>query len=203
MHSTPYDHRLRPNLVGRRTQCGASREQSPRRPSKPSPALLVAVVALVAALGGGAVAGVAVTALNKQEKKQVAKIAKKQAKKQVDRKLPLGTEGIADGAVTAAKLAEGAVNVVMREGATVSIDQGSFGSATASCKPGERATGGGVFNESSVYFMSVTSSYPTPNPTSPPPTGDGKVPTGWRVWVANNTPTPAPQPINAYVICVS
>ncbi|MGB2852189.1 MAG: hypothetical protein WBC01_11035 [Solirubrobacterales bacterium] len=171
--------------------------------TKPSPALLVAVVALVAALAGTAIGGVAVTSLNKKDKKQVTKIARKQAKKQVNGKLPLGTEDIADGAVTSGKLADGAVNVVMRQGATVLIAKESFGSATASCKPGERATGGGVYNESSVFSMSVTSSYPTPNPTTPPATGNGKAPTGWRVWVANRTPSLDPQPVSAYVICVS
>jgi hypothetical protein len=95
----------------------------------------------------------------------------------------------------------GATNVVMRQGATVSVGAGAFNSATAACQSGERATGGGVYNESNVSIIAVSSSYPTPNPGSPPPTGDGKVPTGWRVWVKNNGA--GPYDVNAYVICAA
>jgi hypothetical protein len=95
----------------------------------------------------------------------------------------------------------GATNVVMRQGATVAVAGTNFASATADCQSGERATGGGVYNESNVSVLAVTSSYPTPNPTSPPATGNGKVPTGWRVWVRNNGATP--YEVNAYVICAA
>jgi hypothetical protein len=81
------------------------------RPSRPSPAIVVAVVALVAAIAGTAVAEVATTArLDKKEKKKVKKIARKQANKQIDARLPFGTDDIADGAVSGAKIANGAVN---------------------------------------------------------------------------------------------
>lgn len=96
----------------------------------------------------------------------------------------------------------GATNVVMRQGPSVTVTHGSFGKAEAACQSGERATGGGVYNESNVLFVQVTSSYPTPNPTSPPATGDGKVPTGWRVWVRNDSPT-TDYAVNAYVICAA
>jgi hypothetical protein len=81
------------------------------RPSRPSPAIVVAIVALVAAIAGTAVAEVATTArLDKKEKKKVKKIARKQANKQIDARLPFGTDDIADGAVSGAKLADGAVS---------------------------------------------------------------------------------------------
>ncbi len=97
------------------------------------------------------------------------------------------------------KGAAGATNVVMREGASSQIPANSFGTAVAACQAGERATGGGVYNEANVLVLQVTSSYPTPNPTSPPATGNGQVPTGWRVWLRNDSATP--YNVNAYVIC--
>lgn len=74
--------------------------------SRPSPAILLAMIALVAAVGGSAVAGVATTSLSKV---QVKKIAKQQAKKQVKRQFPVEESQIADGAVTGAKVADGAL----------------------------------------------------------------------------------------------
>jgi hypothetical protein len=161
--------------------------------SRPSPAMIVAIVALIAALGGSAYAA--------------KKIGSKQLKKNAVTTKKIKDEAVtsgklANGAVTAGKLAVGAVSVIQRQGPDATIPAGplGFGSAQASCQPGERATGGGVYNESSVYYLVVTSSYPTPNSGSPPPTGNGKVPTGWKVWIGN-TGT-GPQTVNAYVICV-
>jgi phosphopantothenate synthetase len=69
------------------------------RPSRPSPAI-----------AGTAVAEVATTArLDKKEKKKVKKIARKQANKQIDARLPFGTDDIADGAVNAAKIQNGSL----------------------------------------------------------------------------------------------
>jgi hypothetical protein len=99
------------------------------------------------------------------------------------------------------KGANGATNVVMRQGATVTVTAGAFSAAAASCNAGERATGGGVYNEANVSVIAVTSSYPTPNPASRPPTGNGQVPTGWRVWVKNNGTDP--YQVEAYVICAA
>jgi hypothetical protein len=99
------------------------------------------------------------------------------------------------------KGAAGATNVVMRQGATVSVGIGAFASATANCNSGERATGGGVYNEANVSLIAISSSYPTPNPTSRPPTGNGQVPTGWRVWVKNNGASA--YDVEAYVICAA
>ena len=74
------------------------------RDLRPSPAIIVAVVALIAAVGGTALAGqVAIT--SKISKKKVKKIANKQ----IDKRLPLGTEDIADGAVNAAKVLNGSL----------------------------------------------------------------------------------------------
>jgi hypothetical protein len=107
--------------------------------TKPSAALVVAVIALVAALGGGAVAGVAVTSLDKKEKRQVKRISKKQAKK-LDKKIELTPGPKGD------KGEPGATSVTTRLGpgsALVGADQDT--SDTASCDPGEVATGGGYF----------------------------------------------------------
>jgi hypothetical protein len=97
----------------------------------------------------------------------------------------------------------GATNVVMRQGPTAVIPAGSFARAEASCQAGERATGGGVYNEANVLQLQVTSSYPTPNPTSRPATGNGQVPTGWRVWLRNDSPPGTDLSVEAYVICAS
>lgn len=109
---------------------------------------------------------------------------------------PAGPQGPA-GAAGAA----GAASVVMRQGPTVVIAPNSFEMAEATCLPGERATGGGVYNGANLYYLRVTSSYPTPNPTTRPATGDGKPPTGWRVWMANTLVTGENQAVEAYVIC--
>jgi hypothetical protein len=150
--------------------------------SLPSPAMIVAIVALIAALAGSAYAA--------------KKIGSHQLKKNA-----VTTNKIKDGAVTSGKLAQPVVAVTMRQGpdTTIPAGPGGFGTAEASCQPGERATGGGFFNPS-VYYLVLTASYPTPNPGNPPPTGNGKVPTGWKVWVAN-TGTGS-QTVQAYVVCV-
>jgi hypothetical protein len=98
------------------------------RPSRPSPAIVVAIVALVAAIAGTAVAEVATTArLDKKEKKKVKKIARKQANKQIDARLPFGTDDIADSAVSGAKIADGAVNAAkVQDGA---LGTGEFSSS--------------------------------------------------------------------------
>jgi hypothetical protein len=72
--------------------------------SRPSPAIVVAVAALVAALAGTAVAGPGASdsAVTKSKVKKIAN-------KQIDKRFPVGTAGIADSAVTTPKLADGAV----------------------------------------------------------------------------------------------
>ncbi len=110
---------------------------------------------------------------------------------------PAGPAG-ATGA-NGANGANGATNVVMRSGGVVTVGANNFVRAEVSCAAGERATGGGVYNEEQVNSVYVTSSYPTPNPTTAPSTGNGATPTGWRVWVANKLATP--YAVEAYVIC--
>jgi hypothetical protein len=70
----------------------------------PSPAIVVAVLALLAALVGTAVAGpgAGTSAITKAKVKKVAK-------KQINKRLPWETGDIADAAVTAPKIADGAV----------------------------------------------------------------------------------------------
>lgn len=50
-----------------------------------------------------------------------------------------------------------------------------------------------------MSFIFVTASYPTPNPVVSPSTGDGGIPTGWRVWVKN--PGGSTYTVETYVIC--
>ena len=70
----------------------------------PSPALVVAVLALVAAVVGTAIAGPS------ESNKAISKSkVKKIANKEIDKRLPLGSSALADGAVTSGKLADGGV----------------------------------------------------------------------------------------------
>lgn len=96
----------------------------------------------------------------------------------------------------------GATNVVMRRSSPVTVPADSFASASVSCQAGERATGGGVFSEENVLYVQVTSSYPLPNPTTHPSTGDGLTPTGWRIWVRNDHGSQNYH-VEAYVICAA
>lgn len=70
----------------------------------PSPALVVAVLALVAAVVGTAIAGP-----NASDRAISKSKVKKIANKQIDKRLPLGSAALADGAVTSSKLADGGV----------------------------------------------------------------------------------------------
>jgi hypothetical protein len=78
-----------------------------RTRSRPSPALIVAALALVAALAGTAVAEP--TANTAISKKKTKKIADNRANKQIDTRLPWGTDDIADAAVTTDKIGDGSV----------------------------------------------------------------------------------------------
>jgi hypothetical protein len=118
-------------------------------------------------------------------------------------KVKKGGIGLSDIKASAKSKLSGLTDVVMRKGPETSVSSGNFSKAEAQCEPGEQATGGGVYNESSVFFLKITSSYPLPNPGTPPATGDGIPATGWRVWVANNAPAPDTQSFQAYVLCAS
>lgn len=176
--------------------------------------MIVALLALFVALGGVGYAAVKINGKSIRNRSIPGKKVKKNSltSKEVRNQsllakdfragqLPRGETGPTGAAgppgVTGAS---GATSAVMRQGPDVTIDGSDFAEAQVDCNPGEVATGGGLYNETSVKFIHLTSSYPIPNPTMPPPTGNGKVPTGWRVW-AHNTIT-GPQVVNAYVICV-
>jgi hypothetical protein len=118
-------------------------------------------------------------------------------------KVRRGAIGLSDIRAAAKRRLAGLTNVVMRKGPDESVAAGKFKIAEAHCKPGEQATGGGVYNESSVLLLRVTSTYPLPNPTIPPAKNDDVPATGWRVWVANNAPAPDSSDFNAYVLCAS
>lgn len=167
---------------------------------RPSPALVLAFLALLVALGG---VGYAAQKLPKDSvgAKQIKADAVRGAEVQ-DGSLT-GAE-VQDGSLTGGDFAAGqlpASTFVMRQGPDAVLPATGYGKAEVSCNAGERATGGGVYNEANVTSILVTSSYPTPNPTTAPPTGNGQVPTGWRVWLRNEVASP--RTVNAYVICAS
>jgi len=101
---------------------------SPRRWSV-SPALIVSVIALVAAVAGTAVAQQATTSAKAVTKKK----AKSIANKQIDARLPWGTDDIADGAVTNGKLASDAVTSGKIAGSAVTTNK-LANAATTSAK---------------------------------------------------------------------
>jgi hypothetical protein len=135
-------------------------------------------------------------------------------------KLPrrsVGTRQLKAGAVTTSKVKRGAINlakikasaknrlgtdVVARVGPEVTVSATSFAKAEAQCEPGEQATGGGMYNESNVFYVHMTASYPLPQDTSPPAELDGDPATGWRVWASDDNPTNN-YTIQAYVLCAS
>jgi hypothetical protein len=133
---------------------------------------------------------------------------------------PQGPEGPAGvpGAAGATGLAgpkgdkgdPGITTVTMRTGPAFAVGRNSFNDGQVSCLAGERATGGGVFPETNVYFPGVVASYPLPNGSSGTP-NTGITPTGWEVWVSNNDVArdgsttlvaPATVTMRPYVICV-
>ena len=89
--------------------------------------------------------------------------------------------------------ANGATNVVVRQGALISVADNTNGIVTASCHAGERATGGGSSISGSTGW-SVIESFPTPGT-------DGATPTGWRVDAHNATGSA--NNLVAIVVCAS
>jgi hypothetical protein len=184
-----------------------------RNVRRPSPAMAVALIALFVALGGSSYAALKVTGKNVKNNSLTSADIRNNSLKSRDVKnrslrsadfaagqLPQGPKG--DTGPQGPKGDPGATTAVMRTGTAFAVAANDFSSGTASCQPGERATGGGLYNESNVYVLRITSSYPTPNPTTAPSTGNGQTPTGWRVWVANESATPYDK-LEVYVICVS
>jgi hypothetical protein len=112
---------------------------------------------------------------------------------------------IANGAVTEGRIANGAVSrakltadaqlpaVVVRRSAPVGVPNGTIGTATASCQPGERATGGGALPASAPTALTFALG------DGPVPSGDGDVPTGWVGYLLNNDMGTAQ--LVAYAVC--
>jgi hypothetical protein len=92
-----------------------------------SPALVVSVIALVAAVAGTAVAEQASISAKAVTKKK----AKSIANKEIDKRLPLGTEDLADAAVTEGKLASDAVTSGKIAGSAVTTNKLANGASTA------------------------------------------------------------------------
>ena len=198
------------------------------RRRRPSPSLVISLLALFVALTGTSYAAIVITGKNvKNSSLTGADIKARSIKGRNVAKGTLTAANFAAGVLTpgpqglqgpegdtgpkgdtgatgapGAKGDPGATNVVMRAGGSFSVNGNSFATGTASCQAGERATGGGLYNESNVFVLRMVSSYPTPNPTTPPSTGNGQTPTGWRVWVANESATVYSE-LQVYVICAA
>jgi hypothetical protein len=169
---------------------------------RPSPAMVVACVALVVALGG---TGYAATQLPPKS------VGQKQL-----RNGAVGSRQIRDGAITKGKLHQDAVtSAAIRNGevkaadlargvlpAAVSIVHqasgdpvapGAVGAASASCDPGQRATGGGGgFAGPAVTNDKMVDSIPV---------GEERPMIRWRVTLFNGGTQPR-TPV-AYVLCVA
>ena len=90
----------------------------------------------------------------------------------------------------------GPTSVVVRA-AEVTVENGKSGAATATCEPGERATGGGV-ETGAGSFANVSSPIPggKPEPAEP-----GVTPTSWRgVWLNQSGGTDT---FHVYVVCAA
>jgi hypothetical protein len=183
------------------------------RPFAPSAVLLAAVVVLVLAVGGLAVAAVSSSpgqikacALKKTGALRV--VAKGKCAKS-EKAVAWQKQGVAGQAGPAGPA--GATRVTVRT-APLAINQASCtqlfpgspyncigsGTATASCEPGERATGGGYSKPADGAVPSVQESAPTPTSGTP---------TGWTVTVAGSTTagsgSPPPTEMSVRVICAA
>ncbi len=103
---------------------------------------------------------------------------------------PPGPTGARGG--TGAPGPAGAKNVVVRIGNT-STSTAAF--STATCEPGEKATGGGGFVGTNTSY--ITNSYATPSAQ------EGLTPTAWNVGAKNPAGSTATATITAHVICAS
>ena len=95
--------------------------------------------------------------------------------------------------------AAGATNVVARTASGVSLTDGSTGSATVQCQPGERATGGGGVISAAGNRTLVQSGPVDVSGTFP--IASGAVPTGWSVEVRNQTGLA--QTPSVYAVCAA
>jgi hypothetical protein len=93
--------------------------------------------------------------------------------------------------------ANGATNVVVHAGAVTPLPENSNTAVTASCEPGERATGAGWFMP--LGTNSIETHIPDFQPT--PQTG---TPTGWSALVLNQSGgSTINQNLQLYVICAA
>lgn len=159
--------------------------------------MAVALLALFVALGGSGYAALKVNGKNITNRS----IAGKKLKRNTVTGREIRKRSLHRSDFRAGELKAGLSRVVMRVGSPTYVESTGFGRAEAYCRGGEMATGGGLYNEDQVYTMAVTSTYPLPNPTTLPATGDDIAASGWRVWVANNSTTD--NQVQAYVLCAS
>jgi hypothetical protein len=160
----------------------------------PAHAMLLALAALFVALGSGAYA---VSKIGTKDIRDEAVTGKKLAKSAVksNKTKDGGLKGkdLKDGTITSEKLAEGAnaLNVTTRSDAgspLVGADQ-SIGD-TASCDPGEVATGGG-------YFLTGDATHARVYNDTPRGTAE------WAVSVYNDGDATAPVGVTARVKCAA
>jgi hypothetical protein len=172
------------------------------RIGRPSPAMVVACIALIVALGG---TGYAATQLPPksvgQKQLRNGSVGNLQLR---DKAVTAGKlhkdavtgNAIQNGAVKSADLAKGILPAAASSAHQVSGDPiapGAVGAATASCDPGQRATGGGGgFAGPAVTNDKMVDSIPV---------GDERPIVRWRVSLFNGGTQPR-TPV-AYVLCVA
>ncbi len=155
---------------------------------------VAATMALVLAMGGSAVAArhYLITSTNQISPKVLKKLRGTNGKAGTAGLTgatgPQGKEGVAG--------ANGATSVVVRT-AEVTVETGKSDAVTASCNPGERATGGGV-ETGTGSFKNVWSPIPGGKPV---PAEPGLTPTGWRgYWLNESGSTDT---FHVYVVCAA
>ncbi len=180
------------------------------RSYRPSHTVVVAYLSLFVALGGSSYAAIKVTGKNVKDSSLTGKDIKNSSLGTADLKNgnllaadfkagqlpagPQGPRGLTGPAGPAGQRGPaGATKVVQRNGTEGHVSPGSLGSSTATCHPGERATGGG----GAITGGGAPSVFRTEAVLGP----DG-TPTGWvhQVWNASTNPGTT---VVARVICAS
>ena len=160
---------------------------------------IVATLALFFALSGGALAAkrYLITSAKQINPKVLGSLKGKTGKTG-----PTGSQGTAGKEGAAGKEGKagkdgepgpaGPTNVTVREGELKSVPAGAVGIVTASCKPGEKATGWGSSISGSDSEWTISESFPTPSSGTP---------TGWQVRAVNHGA--GANNLVAFVICAS